>query len=331
MRKVVIAGGSGWLGQALAAEVVARGDQAVVLTRGTSVPIGRAVSWNPSSFALRPWAEEIDGADAVVNLAGELIAGARWTASRKRALTSSRIQPTSRLVDAILAAAAPPPVFVSASGVGYYGARGDATVTEADGPGSDFLAELCAQWEAEAERAGRHTRVVVLRTAPVLEQGGGMLAPMLLPFKLGAGGPVGSGRQVLALDSSGRLGQPGALGDRDAGRQGPAQRGGAQSGHEPRLHARARPGSAPAGGAADTGVRAPAHVRRNGRRRAPLGAARRTGGGRAPRVCVSLSPPRPGAGRDLQPITPAIPGTTDEPQRHGDAQSVTCLAPSLAA
>ncbi len=192
--KIVIAGGTGFLGRPLAAALLTQGHDVVVLTRGRTAPQGRAVSWNPAE-APGDWAAEIDGADAVVNLTGESIAGGRWTESRKYQLTASRIQPTRRLADAILAAPHPPRVFVSQSGVNYYGSRGDAIVTESDGAGSDFLATLCVQWEAEAQRAEAVTRTVRPRTSLVLERGGGALTPMLLPFKLGVGGPVGSGRQ----------------------------------------------------------------------------------------------------------------------------------------
>ncbi len=194
MMKVVIAGGSGFLGRPLAAALAMRGADVAVLTRGTSVPQGRPVTWNPASPALGAWAKELDGADAVVNLAGEVIAE-RWTDARKAALIASRLDSTRRLADAILAAEHPPAVFASASAVGYYGARGDEVVTESDRRGSDFLADLCARWEAEAARASANTRVVHLRTGLALERGGGALAPMLLPFTLGVGGPVGSGRQ----------------------------------------------------------------------------------------------------------------------------------------
>jgi uncharacterized protein (TIGR01777 family) len=172
-----------------------RGHEVVVLTRSGAAPQGRAVAWNPASPALGDWAAEIDGASAVVNLTGASIAGARWTAARKRELLGSRLEPTRRLADAIHHASHKPDVLVSMSAVGYYGARGSEPVAEDGGPGSDFLADLCVRWEAEAQRVEPPTRVVRLRTAPVLERGGGMLAPMLLPFKLGVGGPSGSGHQ----------------------------------------------------------------------------------------------------------------------------------------
>jgi hypothetical protein len=177
--KIVVAGGTGFLGRPLAAALAADGHDDVV-ARGRS---GVAAS-------------DIDGAGVVVNLAGESIAGRRWSASHKQRILDSRVQATRSLVSAIQAAAAPPPVFISGSAVGYYGPLGDAAVTEASPAGSDFLAQVCVQWEREALiAASDRTRVVCIRTGLVLEKDGGALPQMLPPFRFGAGGPVGSGRQ----------------------------------------------------------------------------------------------------------------------------------------
>jgi hypothetical protein len=197
--KIVIAGGTGFLGLPLTARLVADAHDVVVLTRGTAAPRGprggRLVSWTPGGDA-GPWVGEIDGAGVVVNLAGEPIAGRRWTDAQKRRITDSRVQATRSLVDAIRRAGTPPPVFISGSAVGYYGPRGDEVVTEDSAAGSDFLARVCVQWEAEANRAaGAGTRVVCIRTGLVLEGDGGALPQMLPPFTFGVGGPVGSGRQ----------------------------------------------------------------------------------------------------------------------------------------
>jgi uncharacterized protein (TIGR01777 family) len=138
----------------------------------------------------------IDGADVVVNLAGESIAEGRWTDARKQALRDSRLLSTRSLVAAIGRAARRPSLLLSSSAVGYYGPRGDEPVDERDGPGSDFLATLSVEWENAAnEAASAATRVVLVRTGLVLERDGGALAAMLTPFKLGVGGPVGDGRQ----------------------------------------------------------------------------------------------------------------------------------------
>ena len=195
--KIIVAGGTGFLGRPLVEALAADRHEMVVLTRnGAATPPGgaRAVHWLPNGDA-GPWAAELNGAGAIVNLAGESIAARRWSAEHKRRILDSRVNATHSLVGAIGTAAAPPSVFVSGSAVGYYG-LGDEIVTETTPAGSDFLARVCAQWEAEANRASSpQTRVVCIRTGLVLEKDGGALPQMLPPFKLGAGGPVGSGRQ----------------------------------------------------------------------------------------------------------------------------------------
>jgi uncharacterized protein (TIGR01777 family) len=214
--KIVVAGGTGFLGAPLGSALLQDGHQVVVLTRGAPSTDGaergvpaqrdrgagapgvttspRKVTWTPNG-APGPWADELDGAGVVVNLAGESIAARRWTAAQKQRILDSRLLATRSLVEAIRGAARPPQVFVSGSAVGYYGPRGDEMVTEDTPPGSDFLARVCVQWEAEAQRAGSSTRVVCLRTGLPLERDGGALPKMLPPFWFGAGGPVGSGRQ----------------------------------------------------------------------------------------------------------------------------------------
>ena len=138
----------------------------------------------------------VNGADAVVNLAGEPIAGKRWTRAQKARLRSSRIDTTRTIVEAIADVQHKPKILLNASAVGYYGPRGDETVTEAEPAGGDFLAGLCREWEAEALRAEPHgVAVVRLRTGIVLGRGGGALAKMIPPFKFFIGGTLGSGRQ----------------------------------------------------------------------------------------------------------------------------------------
>lgn len=194
--KVVIAGGTGFLGQPLAAALAAAGHTPVLLSRRPGRPSAfQTVAWTPDGTA-GPWADEINGAGAVVNLAGESIAARRWTVAQKRRILDSRVRATASLVAAIADAVAPPPTFVSGSAVGYYGLLDDREVTEDSPPGRDFLAQVCVRWEAEAARAASaRTRVVCIRTGLVLARDGGALPRMLLPFRLGAGGPVGSGRQ----------------------------------------------------------------------------------------------------------------------------------------
>jgi uncharacterized protein (TIGR01777 family) len=192
--KIVLAGGSGFLGGALRQALVSNGHAVANLTRGTPRATGD-LTWTPDGTASGTWPAAIEGVDAVVNLAGEGIADRRWTAERKKALVESRLTATRSLVSAITRAETPPRVFVSASGIGYYGPRGDEIVTEATEPGTDFLATVCVQWEREAEQAASVTRVALVRTGLVLHPAGGALARMLVPFKLGVGGPIGSGQQ----------------------------------------------------------------------------------------------------------------------------------------
>jgi uncharacterized protein (TIGR01777 family) len=196
--RVVIAGGSGFLGRPLTTSLLPDQHEVVVLTRGRSASIAagaRGVPWDPNGES-GSWAAAIEGVQVVVNLAGESIAGKRWTAAQKERIVESRVRATRSLVAAIGGAAAPPSVFVSGSAVGYYGPRGDEPATEETPAGHDFLAQLCERWEQEAMRAASgRTRVACVRTGIVLEKDGGALPEMLPPFRFGAGGRVGSGRQ----------------------------------------------------------------------------------------------------------------------------------------
>jgi uncharacterized protein (TIGR01777 family) len=165
---------------------------------GTGVPGVTRVGWKPDGQS-GPWAVTLDGADAVINLAGEGIGDKRWTPQRKALLFDSRIAPTRSLVAAIAATVVPPPVFISGSAVGYYGPSDDQPKTEASPAGDDFLAHICEDWEAEARRAeSAATRVVLLRSGVVLERAGGALPKLIKPFRLFAGGPIGSGRQYMS-------------------------------------------------------------------------------------------------------------------------------------
>src|SRR5919202_3721140 len=196
--RIVIAGGSGFLGQPLADAWAAEDHQVIVLTRGRASQGSRgreSITWTPDGQA-GPWARQLEGADAVINLAGESIAGKRWSDAQKQRIRESRVLATRSLASAIAQAGMPPRVFVSGSAVGYYGPHGDELVTESSAAGSDFLARVCVEWEAEAQRAATsRVRLVCIRTGLVLSKRGGALPQMLLPFRIGAGGPVGSGRQ----------------------------------------------------------------------------------------------------------------------------------------
>lgn len=186
--KVVLAGGSGFLGSALNDALRARGDETIVLSRRSHV------RWEPNG-SIGPWAVVVDGADAIVNLAGEPLPERRWTRAHKQRLFDSRVLATRSLVDAVRAASRKPRVFVSASGVGFYPDSAD-IVDESSPAGAGFMSQLCVAWESEAGQIeSDQTRVVRLRTGVVLHRDGGALQKMLLPFKLGIGGPIGSGRQ----------------------------------------------------------------------------------------------------------------------------------------
>jgi uncharacterized protein (TIGR01777 family) len=198
--KIVISGGTGFLGQPLASALARDGHSVAILSRapsgGTTSGGARVLSWTPDGTAAATWAADIDDADAVINLAGEPIAARRWTAAQKQRILDSRVLATRSLAEAVQRASRPPAVFVSGSAVGYYGPLQDQIVTEETPPGDDFLARVCVRWEAEAMRAASaRTRVVCVRTGLVLERNGGALPQMLPPFRFGVGGPVGSGRQ----------------------------------------------------------------------------------------------------------------------------------------
>jgi uncharacterized protein (TIGR01777 family) len=207
--KIVIAGGSGFLGAPLAEVYAEEGHEVIVLTRslpsgearhdpGTGVPGITRLGWVPDG-RIGPWANSVERTDAVINLSGEAIDKGRWTPQRKAQLRDSRILATRSLAASVLAAAVPPRAFVSGSAVGYYGDTGDAPVTEASAAGQDFLAHLCEDWEAEAHRAeSSGARVAVVRTGVVLDRSGGALPRMMLPFKFFAGGPLGAGRQYVS-------------------------------------------------------------------------------------------------------------------------------------
>jgi len=192
---IVVAGGTGFLGRALVAALRADGHRVRVFTRRPRHHDD--VFWNPER-APESWTDALDDADAVINLAGESIAGARWSEARKRAIRDSRIHAAYALDYAMASAARRPATLISASAVGFYGTRGDEILTEASAPGDDFLADVCREWEAGAMKAAMHSRVVCLRTGIVLGRGGGALQPMAIPFRFFVGGPVGSGRQYMS-------------------------------------------------------------------------------------------------------------------------------------
>jgi len=197
--RIVIAGATGFLGRPLVESLVADGHGVTVLTSNANEHSprngARTVVWSPDGTA-GAWSFEISGADAVINLAGESIAGKRWSDSQKTNIVESRRLATRSLVAAIGGATSRPALLLNGSAVGYYGPRDDEVITEEGAPGDDFLARVCTTWETEAQAAASdRTRVVMLRTGLVLEKDGGALPQMLPPFRFGVGGPVGSGRQ----------------------------------------------------------------------------------------------------------------------------------------
>lgn len=188
--RILVSGGSGFLGAALAGALRREGHHVSNLTRTPRSP--HDIAWSPQGGAAAIPA--IDDTDVVVNLAGEPIAGGRWTAARKAAIRRSRVDATRALALAIASARRPPSVLLSASGIDYY-PEGDEPVTEDTPSGTSFLASVCRDWEAEALAAAGRTRVVLLRTAVVLARDAGALPQLARPFWFFAGGPLGSGRQ----------------------------------------------------------------------------------------------------------------------------------------
>jgi uncharacterized protein (TIGR01777 family) len=201
--RILISGSTGFVGTALVQALEHDGHTVVRLMRPASSSPGadgqqaQIVRWDPASGQFDAPAAE--GADALVHLAGASIAGGRWNAARKRLLRTSRLDATRHLIGALSRLQPPLRVIVAASAIGYYGDRGEETLTESSPPGNDFLAALCREWEAEATRGAEFgARVVMLRFGIILAKHGAALPRMLLPFKLGVGGRLGSGRQWMS-------------------------------------------------------------------------------------------------------------------------------------
>ena len=196
--KIVITGATGFIGSLLADRLWNQFHSLLLLSRKPPAEVGVTkkewIAWNPPAGGA--WESAVDGADGIISLAGEPIAGKRWSPEQKEILRTSRVDATRALVNAIARAEIKPKFFLSASAVGYYGPHGDETLTEASAPGADFLAQLCVEWEAEARKAEAHgVRVATLRTGIVLGKGEGALKKMVPPFKMFMGGPLGSGKQ----------------------------------------------------------------------------------------------------------------------------------------
>jgi uncharacterized protein (TIGR01777 family) len=198
--KIVIAGGSGFLGSSLTTRLRDQGHHVTILTRSSSPPPPSSgvtfATWTPDGQNGR-WSGVLNDAAVVINLAGESIAGKRWSRQQKERLRQSRLLATRSLTSAIRQTARDVSLFLSASAVGYYGDRGDEPLSEGSSPGTDFLATLCVEWEAAASEIQDVTRVAIVRTGIVLDPREGALPKLVLPFRLFAGGPLGSGRQYM--------------------------------------------------------------------------------------------------------------------------------------
>ena len=199
--QLVLTGASGFIGSVLCARLLQAGHSLVLLTHGAPANASTAgkrwIHWTPGTTG--EWAEAVARADGVINLAGEPIAGRRWTERQQQRLQQSRYDTTRSIVQACARAQLKPKFLINASAVGYYGPRQDELLSEDAPAGNDFLAKLCLGWEAEASAAeALGLRVVRLRTGIVLGPGGGALKKMVPPFKLFAGGHLGSGQQWMS-------------------------------------------------------------------------------------------------------------------------------------
>ena len=191
VKKILLTGGTGFVGNRLVNGLVAAGHTVSVVTRS---PSEHRTARSGVDYV--GWLPPLERYAGIIHLAGEPIFGQRWTPAVMREIRSSRIDSTKRIVDALRASSARPAVLVCASAIGWYGDRGDEVLTEQSSAGAGFLAEVCQAWEAEAERARElGVRVVRVRLGVVLGESGGALKQMLPPFKLGVGGPIGSGQQ----------------------------------------------------------------------------------------------------------------------------------------
>jgi uncharacterized protein (TIGR01777 family) len=189
--KIAVSGGTGFIGRGVVQRFLDRGDDVLVLSRSPQkVRAGRGIGWDA--------VDEIESADAVINLAGENVGGGRWTAARKRRIVDSRLEATHALVAAMRRDPSRQRTFLSASAVGFYGVRGEEVLDESAPSGPGFLAEVTREWEAAAHGADDLARLVLFRFGVVFDRDGGALNQIMLPFRFGAGGPIGSGRQWMS-------------------------------------------------------------------------------------------------------------------------------------
>ncbi len=195
---VLVTGSSGFIGSALVEALAETGHRPIRAVRTDRVPSGvDAIAWDPDAGKIDAGA--LEGIDGVVHLAGAGIGDKRWTDDRKRLIVESRTTPTRLLAESLAALQRPPPVLVSGSAIGYYGDRADEPRDEDAPPGDDFVADVCVRWEAAARPAAdAGIRLVTIRTGLVLGRGGGLLDRLLTPFRLGAGGRLGDGKQWMS-------------------------------------------------------------------------------------------------------------------------------------
>jgi len=195
--KILITGSTGLVGSRLARSLKSKGHEIVRLVRSTPKDSGTEVYWNPEQGTLN--ATELEGLSGVVHLAGESIAEGRWTDEKKTRIRESRVKGTTLLSETLAKLKQKPEVLVAASAVGFYGSRGDETLDEQSASGSDFLAEVCREWELATQPAAQAgVRVVNLRFGVILSEDGGALPKMLFPFRMGVGGKLGSGQQYMS-------------------------------------------------------------------------------------------------------------------------------------
>ena len=196
--KILITGASGLIGTALQKSFAEKGYEMLLATRSEPKTASQ-IQWNADTGFRDEDLGRLEGLDAVIHLAGESIAGLRWTEEKKKAIRDSRVFGTRSMIETFDKLSAKPKTFICASAVGFYGDRGDTELTESSGAGKTFLAEVAKEWEAEARRAeDLGIRTVLLRSGIVLSKEGGALATMLTPFKLGVGGVIGDGTQWMS-------------------------------------------------------------------------------------------------------------------------------------
>jgi uncharacterized protein (TIGR01777 family) len=200
--RVLISGGTGLIGRALTEKMVSEGHEIIVLSRNPSSAKGfapgvRLVKWDARTP--EGWSQWVEGADAIVNLAGAGLADWLWTKSRREILLNSRVDAGQAVAEAVALAERKPKVVIQASAIGYYGPQGDEPIEETHSPGDDFLADLCQKWEASSSLVEEQgVRRVIIRTGLVLSRKGGVMPRLLLPIRLFMGGPLGSGQQYYA-------------------------------------------------------------------------------------------------------------------------------------